>query len=154
MKTQFEQKQTIDGLMHRWRQSHKELDEFFEEYRQWSYEVAQRGFPHFGEASERLKRLRECLTSHFSEEDSISDELVVLSGRPTPEIEANRRQVDSDHINLLARLDTLIGELGALDPPFESWQDAVEKVERFCDALEQHEEQESDCITWLFPKKG
>ena len=108
MKTQMEKSQTVDALMHRWRQSHKELDEFFDEYRQWSYEVAQRGFPHFGEASERLKRLRECLHSHFSQEDAISDELVVLSGRPTPEIEANRRALYKNSDEAMRTMQTYL----------------------------------------------
>ena len=154
MKTQKQTESTVEQLMHRWRTGHIELHEFFDEYRRWSYEVAQRGFPHFGEAADRLRQLRERLTDHFQKEDEISDELVAIGGQPTPEIDANRRQISADHVHLLNRLDDLIGQFGALEPPFESWQEGVEQVERFCDALEQHEEQESDCINWLKPKKG
>jgi iron-sulfur cluster repair protein YtfE (RIC family) len=130
------------------------LNEFFDEYRKWAYQIAQRGFPHFGETACRLKELRERLCEHFTEEDEIAEQLLAMKGERSPEVEANRRQVASDHVNLLARLDSLIEQLNQVDPPFDSWQEAVEKVERFCDALEQHEEQESDCINWLAPKKG
>ncbi len=154
MDTRTDDKHTVEGLSRQWRQGHRDLNKFFDEYRRWAYEVAQRGFPHFGETADRLKDLRECLSEHFSREDEISDRLIAITGAPSPEVEANRRQVASDHVNLLARLDNLINQLGDVDPPFDSWQEAVEQVERFCDALEQHEEQESDCIEWLAPKKG
>ena len=152
MKTRTDTKHTIENLSQQWKDDHRELDKFFDEYRQWAYEIAQQGVPHFGETAERLKQLRERLTEHFAREDKICEQLIAIAGSPSPEVDANRRQVATDHINLLSRLDTLINRLGELDPPYDSWQEAVEEVERFCDALEQHEEQESDCITWLLPK--
>lgn len=154
MNTRTDQKHTVEELSHRWREGHRDLDEFFDEYRQWAYEIAQRGFPHFGETACRLKQLRETLSEHFAQEDEICDRLSNVVSTPSPELDANRRQVAADHVNLLARLDELISRLSEADPPFESWQQAVEEVELFWDALELHEEQESDCITWLAPKKG
>ena len=152
MKARTDPKHTVESLTHRWRDGHRKLDEFFDEYRKWAYDVAQQGVPHFGETADRLKQLRECLSEHFLAEDEICEQLIAITGTPSPELDANRRQVATDHINLLSRLDTLINELSEVDPPFDSWQQAVEQVERFCDALEQHEEQESDCIQWLVPK--
>ena len=154
MKTRVDTNQTIESLSHSWREDHRKLDEFFDEYRQWAYEIAQRGFPHFGETADRLKQVRQRLTEHFARESAICEQLIELTSTASPEVEANRRQVETDHANLLSRLDNLIAQLSELEPPFDSWENAVEQVERFCDALEQHEEQESDCLTWLLPKKG
>jgi iron-sulfur cluster repair protein YtfE (RIC family) len=154
MVTRSDTKQTVESLSAQWHQGHAELGEFFDECRQWAYEVAQTGFPHFGELAERLKQLRERLADHFTREDEISDQLVALHGAPSPEADANRRRAQADHEHLLVRLDGLISKLGELEPPFDSWQQAIGEVELFCDALDQHEEQESDCIAWLLPKKG
>lgn len=154
MTTKTDPKQTVESLTHSWKEDHRKLNEFFDEYRKWAYQIAQRGFPHFGETADRLRKLRERLETHFSHEDEICKQMAALINTTSPEAEANRRQVAGDHVNLLSRLDTLISRLSELEPPFDSWQQAVEEVERFCDALEQHEEQESDCITWLLPKKG
>lgn len=153
MKTRTDTTETVERLTHQWQQGHHDLNSFFGEHRQWAYEIAQRGFPHFGETADRLKQLRLRLTEHFRQEDEISERLAKLGETPSPEVEANRRQVAIDHGCLLSRLDTLIGRLSELEPPFESWQAAVEEVELFCDALEQHEEQESDCLNWLVPKQ-
>lgn len=154
MMTRIETKHTVESLSRQWHQGHKELGEFFDEYRQWAYQVTQTGFPHFGESAERLKQLRERLAEHFARENEIADQLVALQGSPSAEADANRRRALADHAHLLERLDGLILKLGELDPPFESWEQAVSEVEGFCGALEQHEEQESDCIAWLLPKKG
>lgn len=152
MKTRTDTEQTIERLTYQWRDDHKKLDEFFDEHRRWAYDIGQRGIPHFGETADRLKQLRERLAEHFAREDEICDQLLAIADSPSPEVESNRRQVATDHVNLLTRLDKLISNLSELEPPFDSWQQAVEQVELFCDALEQHEEQESDCITWLVPK--
>lgn len=152
MKTRTDTEHTIESLSFQWRDDHRKLNEFFDEHRRWAYDIGQRGVPHFGETADRLKRLRAQLTEHFARENEICDQLTAIVVSPSPEVDANRRQVEADHANLLARLDTLINKLSELDPPFESWQQAVEQVELFCDALEQHEEQESDCITWLLPE--
>jgi iron-sulfur cluster repair protein YtfE (RIC family) len=154
MKARTDIKPTVEGLSHQWREGHRELNQFFDEYRRWAYEISQRDFPHFGETADRLKQLREELVKHFSSENEISKKMIAARGKPSPEAEANRRQIEADHVNLTSRLDMLISQLGELEPPFDSWQQAVEEVERFCDALEQHEEQESDCIEWLMPKKS
>lgn len=154
MKTPVDTKQTIESLSHQWRLDDRELIEFFNQFRQWAYEIAQRGFPHFGETADRLRQLRHQLVEHFAHEDEICRRLVQISGALSPEVDANCRQVACDHERLLSRLDALVAQLSDLEPPFDSWQAAVEQVERLCDAIEQHEEQESDCIGWLLPNEG
>ena len=52
---------------------------------------------------------------------------------------------------LVARMDVLYEKLMQLEPPFASWQDAVQQIGLFVDVLEQHEEQESENIHWLSP---
>lgn len=52
---------------------------------------------------------------------------------------------------LVARMDDLYEKLMQLEPPFASWQDAVQQIGLFVDVLEQHEEQESENIHWLSP---
>jgi iron-sulfur cluster repair protein YtfE (RIC family) len=139
------------ALFAKWQAEHRQLDEFTEELRTWTYEVAQLGIPHFGEAANKLTLLRVRLQKHFQQEDEIGNQLANQQSVPSVEIEATRRKATQDHISLSTRLDDLIDRLAQTEPPFDSWEQAVQEVDLFIDALEQHEEQESASITWLSP---
>jgi iron-sulfur cluster repair protein YtfE (RIC family) len=154
MNTHTDSARIAETLSHKWREEHTALDAFFDDFRKWAYEVAQRGVPRFGETAGKLKQLRQRLVTHFEREDGLSTQFVALRGGLSPEPEANRRMVTHDHASLLTQLDSLIEKLNELEPPFASWQEAIEQVERFIDVLDQHEEQESDSIAWLLPEPG
>lgn len=137
-------------LTERWRREHRELDQVVSELTTWMYEVSSLGIPRFGEAATRLTQLRDRLIKHFHVEDEIARDL--CEARPScVEVQAAQRQATRDHEILLKRMEELNEKLSQLEPPFESWQEAVEQIGLFMDAFEQHEEQESENIQWLSP---
>ena len=83
----------------------------------------------------------------FEIEDEIATEF--CESRPSSlEVQAAQRQALRDHEQLLARMDELNEKLLQLEPPFASWQEAVQQIGLVMDMLEQHEEQESENIQW------
>jgi hypothetical protein len=73
---------------------------------------------------------------------------------PSPEIDAVRSQSAYDHNLLLSRLDDLMQRLVETEPPFTSWEAAMDEIGFFVDALGQHEEQESESIKSLWAKSS
>jgi hypothetical protein len=88
---------------------------------------------------------------HFAREDQLIGQLADLYPTSSPQVDAVRRQASGDHDQLCERLDNLIERLDQVVPPFASWQNAMDEVELFVDALEQHEEQESETFKMLMP---
>lgn len=138
-------------LFAKWHEEHKQLELFTEQLRQWAYEIAQLGIPHFGETANKLTQLRGRLVTHFEREDEIGDRLLEEQASPSAEVKSTCQQAAHDHANLLRRLDDLISRLNETEPPFDSWEQAIREVDLFMDAIEQHEEQEHANITWLSP---
>jgi hypothetical protein len=134
-----------------WRAEDRQLEVGIDGVRDWMQEVNQLGIPHFGETATRLLPLRQRLVTHFQREDQMIAQLAELYPSSSPEVQAVRRQSSRDHHQLLARLDDLIQRLGQTEPPFASWQAAMDELESFVDLLEQHEEQEADSIERLMP---
>ena len=77
--------------------------------------------------------------------------LAELYPASSPEVGAFKRQTSADHHTLLARLDDLHSRLKEIDPPFESWTAAMDEVDVFFEAMEQHERNESDRVSMLMP---
>ena len=136
-----------------WRAEDRQLEVGIDGVRDWMQEVNQLGIPHFGETATRLLPLRRRLVTHFEREDRMIAQLAELYPSSSPEVQAVRRQSSHDHHQLLARLDDLIQRLGQTEPPFDSWQAAMDELESFVDLLEQHEEQEADSIGMLMPAR-
>jgi hypothetical protein len=134
-----------------WRAEDRQLEVGIDGVRDWMQEVNQLGIPHFGETATRLLPLRQRLVTHFQREDQMIAQLAELYPSSSPEVQAVRSQSSRDHHQLLNRLDDLIGRLGKTEPPFASWQAAMDELESFVDLLEQHEEQEAESIERLMP---
>ncbi|MGI9473257.1 MAG: hemerythrin domain-containing protein [Rubripirellula sp.] len=143
--------QTLPDLYQQWSVEDRQLEACVDEVRHWMQEVAQLGIPHFGETATRLRPLAERLGTHFQREDDMIQQVAQLYPNTSPEVNAIRRQATRDHDQLRDRLGDLIERLDLLEPPFESWQLAIDEVELFVDMLEQHEEQESESIRMLMP---
>ncbi len=60
-------------------------------------------------------------------------------------------QSSVDRDRLFTQIDDLMKRLNQLDPPFDSWQQAMKEVEVFIDVLEQHENREVENMTKLIP---
>lgn len=144
-------KHPIADFFEIWRAEDRALESNIDEIRDWMHEVDQLGIPHFGETATRLGPLRDRLIAHFHREDEMIGQLAELYPSSSPEIDSVRRQSVRDHHQLLSRLDDLTARLDEIEPPFASWQAAMDELESFVDLLEQHEEQESDSIRMLMP---
>jgi hypothetical protein len=134
-----------------WRAEDCELELRIDELRDWMGEVSQLGIPHFGETATRLCQVRERIVQHFEREDEMVAELARLYPGSSPEIASIRKRSSRDHSHLLTRLDDLSKRLSELEPPFKSWQEAMQDVELFVNELEQHEDHESESVMMLMP---
>jgi hypothetical protein len=143
----------LSQIFEKWLAEDREMEACLDEVRDWMREVSQLGIPHFGETAMRLRPLHDRLVHHFGREYEMIVQLAESHPPPSPEVDAVRRQSTSDHQQLLARLDDLIQRLNQTEPPFASWQAAMDEVEIFVNALEQHEEQESESIKILMPSE-
>lgn len=144
-------KQALVGIFDSWKEEDRQLQISVDEVRDWMLQVNQLGIPHFGETATRLRPLKQRLFVHFGRELELISQLAAHYPPPSPEIEAVQKQSIRDHDQLLARLDDLIARLNLTEPPFQSWTEAMEEVGLFMDAIEQHEEHESDSIQMLMP---
>jgi hypothetical protein len=142
----------ICQLFQAWRNDDRSLAATVDEIRDWMWEVNQMGIPHFGETASRLKPFRELLSEHFGRERAMLEKLAELYPSASPEVNAFQRQTAMDHQELLARLDHLYQRLQEIDPPFASWSEAMEEVDVFFAAVEQHELLESDRVGMLVPE--
>ncbi len=59
-----------------------------------------------------------------------------------------------DHNGLLDQLGDLMERLNQLEPPFQSWQRALDEFEQVVAAIESHETWESECIADLIPSEN
>jgi hypothetical protein len=142
----------IGQIFEDWQLDHQKLAACIDEIRDWMAEVNQLGIPHFGETASRLQPLRTHLQSHFEREDRILKKLSDIYAPATPEVEAFTRQTNLDHHSLMMRLEDLYSRLKQIEPPFESWTAAMDEVDVFFEAMQQHELQESDRVSMLIPR--
>ncbi len=141
----------VHALFDAWKDEDRELESYIDSVRDWMNDVSELGLPRFGETANRLQRLRERLETHFERENRIGDQLQQLYSQKSVELDAARRQWQREHDLLIVRLDELISQLDEVDPPFPSWEAAMEQFEVFIVALEQHEDHELDSIEVLIP---
>jgi hypothetical protein len=117
----------------------------------WMREVEKFGKTRFGETAWKLQPFHDLLVTHFHRESRLLDELEKRHLEISPEVAAVRRQTERDQRHLLHDLEDFMTRLKQLEPPFESWQSAMREIDLFFDRLEQHEEQESNCLKALIP---
>lgn len=142
----------ICQLFQAWQEDDRSLAATVDDIRDWMCEVNQLGIPHFGETAARLKPFRQSLIKHFDREKSMLEKLAEIYPSASPEVDAFRRQTDLDHQELLSRLDDLHRRLDETDPLFASWTEAMDQVDVFFAAVQQHELLESDRVNMLVPE--
>lgn len=142
---------TVHSLFKKWQEEDQELESYLDGVRDWMNDVSQLGIPRFGETASRLQQLHKRLMLHFEREDELGEQLMEFYAGGSVELNATRRQAERDHQQLSDRLEELMVRLDALDPPFASWEAAMNEVEAFVVALERHEDQESESVALLLP---
>lgn len=135
----------------RWRAEDEALGTQVDTIRQWMRELDQIGKQHFGETATRLCVLRSFLLEHFEHEAQMVVGLRQVYGAESPEVAELERQSNCDHDRLLGRVDRLIERLNQLEPPFETWQQAMDEIESLVSLLERHEANEWDNLESLLP---
>ncbi len=143
---------TIQALFGKWKNEDRELGRYLDAVRDWMHDVSQLGIPRFGETADRLEQLQDRLGIHFDREDEITEQLSDYYSSSSIELEAIRRQTRRDHQQLAERLEELIARLNELEPPFVSWESAIDEVELFVIVLEQHEDQHVESFETLIPR--
>lgn len=146
-----EAKRTLAQIYHDWQAEDREIERRVDELRRWMYEVSQLGDPHFGETATRLGPMRQRLLVHFEREDEMISEIAASHRTSARKVNMMRRQSSADRDQLIEQLDDLAMRLNELDPPFVSWQRAVDEVETLVHSLEAHEARESERMTELLP---
>ncbi len=144
---------TMSAIFTRWQSEDRQMEHQAEKLQDWMRDVEPLGIPRFSEMATRLQAFRKLLIQHFDKEDVMLDELRHYYPANSPELAAMHRQASRDHSNLLASLDDFIEHLKQLEPPFTSWQAAMEEIDLFFIQVEQHEEQEADSLRAMMPNK-
>jgi len=140
-------RESLDALLRQWNEEHEDLVRNIRDTTLWLGQVSQRGIPRFGELAARLSSMRQRMKQHFEREEALRDDLQQTSD--CVEVKTTRQRAINDHQHLTQRVDDLIAKLRELDPPFASFQQAIDLVGLFVDAFEQHEEQEAQGLQWL-----
>lgn len=140
-------RESLEALLRQWNEEHDDLAKSIRETTLWLGQVSQRGIPRFGELAARLSLMRQRMKRHFEREESLGDDLQQASD--CVEVKTTRQRAINDHQHLNQRIDDLIAKLSELEPPFDSFQQAIDQVGLFVDAFEQHEEQEAQGLQWL-----
>ena len=134
-------------LVDLWKNEHDDLIKQIHNTTLWLGEVRQSELPRFDELADRLRGLRDRMLRHFDHENELGEDL--QQACDCVEVTATRRSTSGDHQNLTHRVDELIAKLSEFDPPFESFEQAIDQVGLFVDAFEQHEDQEAQGLQWL-----
>jgi hypothetical protein len=138
---------SLEELMEQWSHAHVDLAHRIEATQRWLAQVRHQHLQGYGELAAQLKGFRQWLLTHFEREQQLGEQLQRV--RDCLEMSTSRRQIASDHQHLTRRIDMLIQRLDELEPPFDSFDQAVEDVGLFIDAFELHEEHETQCLQWL-----
>lgn len=142
---------SIQQIFDRWQAEDRGIKTCIADIRQWMQEVEMFGIPHFGEAATRLRALQRRMLNHFSSEDEMIAELSQLHPVSGPKLDELCCESSDDHDRLLDQLVVLSERLNQLEPPFVSWQRALEEFEQLVDAIESHEAYEAERIADLMP---
>lgn len=142
---------SVHEIFAKWRSEDELLGRQLDSIRQWMRELDQLGKQHFGETATRLKLLRETIVDHFEREEALVKKLSEHYSPDSPELAAVKNQASREHQNLLDRFDDLIRRLDLVEPPFESWQQAMDEMQDLVNLFEQHEANEWESIEMLLP---
>ncbi len=134
----------IGSFVHRLQQDHRSLMSAIGDVRQWVRDVSELGMPRFGELGVRLRPFRELLSAHFADEES--GEFPASGGQSGDGQPKAGENLAGLHHRILEDLDSMIARLRASEPPFRSWQAAIEELEALIKVIEQHEEYEMNLL--------
>jgi len=127
---------------------HRELMHKINDLRAWFEQVGEYGRPRFGELGTRLQPLRDELQQHFQEEEAGGYLAEALAVAPRFGREAD--ELRQQHAGFLNGLDSLIGRLGELEPPFSGWTQARTEFEAILTKIREHEGRETAIVQAAF----
>lgn len=139
--------QRLEKLIRLWQGEHAELIRSIRETTLWLGQLRDPSPSVFGELAKHMEQFRERLLGHFAREDALATELLDVYG--CAEAESTRRRAEGDHLHLTRRVDDLLAKLHSPLNGFASFQEAIQEISLFVDAVEQHEEEEAQGLEWL-----
>lgn len=137
----------LEELIRLWQGEHAELLRSIRETTLWIGQLCDQSASYCDDLVKHMEQFRERMLRHFDREDSLAKELHGVYG--CVEAESTRRRAEGDHLHLTRRVDELLVKLHSPADGFASFQEAIQEISLFVDAVEQHEEEEAQGLEWL-----
>ena len=138
----------VPRLLSDWQFEHRDLLRSIADFRRWVCGLRPSEDPLQANACDQLNQLRERLVQHFAREDEIGDELKAAEPSAAMELQAMCRQAGHEHAILLRRLDDLVARLMTVGCDCALRNDLINEIEMLVDAIDEHEEQEAECLAY------
>jgi hypothetical protein len=135
----------VDALNDAWNDEHADLTQYMQQAYHWLSGTGRTVA--VSELVIWMQGFRERLLRHFEREEELGEQFQMV--RNCVEMAASRRQLAVDHQNLARRLDSLITGLGSLELSSKNREHAIDDIGLLIDAVDLHEEQETQSLQWL-----
>ena len=145
--------QSVLEIFDRWQAEDQALKSCINQIRQWMLEIEMYGIPRFGEAATRLRSVHQRLIEHFCSEDEMILELTLVQPTSVGPLDQLSRLSTDEHEDILDRIGVLMERLNRLEPPYESWQQALQEFEQIVGLIEDHETLETERVLALIPSE-
>lgn len=146
----------LQSLFRAWKLEHEQLlqqvDDLFDSLVKQSWKDDESRSQIQSHSTSELRLLADRLKEHFSKETRIGLLLELARGRATHEVASMREKAEHEHRQLMDRLQSEIKTITSAEIGTEEWKSAIQSFGLFVDALEQHEDEEADNVSWLMPK--
>lgn len=137
----------FDHLAEQWMDQSDQISHLIRRSGQWLARTKQQQNPESEDWPDRIRELRSELAEHFRRQEELSRAL--QDACDWVEITSIRRRSGVDHEHLLRRLDLMVAKLEDSTASNDSAREALDGFGLFLDALDLHEEEESQCLHWL-----
>ena len=127
---------------------HEKIISHIRELKDWWDQLNEKGLPKFEEMGTRVKGFRDLLAKHFVDEEREGYFKPVFDEAPgfcimVPDFKKT-------HAEILCRMDDFITQLKETEHPFQSWGEALQKLEEILADLRKHEDQEIKMVQQAF----
>ncbi len=144
--------EALEALFTAWKAECRELGDDVADLSNWVNDAQRPGTLELADVGDRLQQLSYRLQDHFGVEHHVGNLLARARGTSTLEIDAYCDRADRERAALSARLSRLIEQLKSGGTAV--WCQVARDLSLFVDALEHHEEQALENISWLTPSEN
>ncbi|HAH49281.1 hemerythrin domain-containing protein [Gimesia sp.] len=131
---------------------HEQILSHIKDLHRWWSELYEHGLPKYGEMGTRMEGLRDLLRKHFLDEEQEGYFKPVMEEEPgfcimVPDFE-------EQHKEFLCRVDDFSTRLKLSNPPFRSWNEALQEFQGLLDDLRTNEKREIERVREAFEKSS